>query len=90
MSPYRSDRKADEAGDVPTRRMITHFLTIEDGRLYDYAGFGSDRTPIDSEAKLEALFEGGDDVACSSSIDFPEEHTADPQVLALVALLGRS
>jgi hypothetical protein len=37
------------------------------------------------EAVRARLWRGGDEVFCSSGIDFPDEHTSDPAVLAYCA-----
>ena len=60
------------------------FLTINArGQLVaerDDAGLDAvEITSLDQLAQLA----GGDDVLCSSSVDFPEESTADPGVIAL-------
>jgi hypothetical protein len=66
-----------------------HFLTIEDGKLFDYPNIRTDeRVEVTTHEQLVDIVNNGD-VGCSSSIDFPTEHTTDPAVLALVASLDR-
>ena len=40
---------------------------------------------LDTDAKLDAFLAANPDFFVSSDIDFPEEYTSDPAVLALVA-----
>jgi hypothetical protein len=63
------------------------FLTITGGKLM--AADEPTGTPVEvtTAAELAAVTATTDGVWCSSSIDFPEEHTSDPNVLALVKLL---
>src|SRR5262245_35192122 len=72
------------------------FMTIEDGQLKAYTG-RSDKGLTLTAANYEDFFlkaaaafsiETEDlQLLCSSSIDFPEEFTSDPAVLALVKRL---
>jgi hypothetical protein len=66
------------------------FLTIDKGRLVADVSTVLDGDPswveVTSVEHLAALA-GEDGFVVSSSIDFPEEYTSDPAVLALVAAL---
>ena len=68
---------------------MKHFLTIEDGKLFNYPDIAGDqRVEVTDEAQLLALLNESPWIACSSSIDFPAEYTSDANVLRLVALIG--
>jgi hypothetical protein len=62
--------------------MTTMFLTIEDGRLW------LDNVEVTSLAHYLELVAGAPVVMASSSVDFPEEYTSDPAVLATVAAIN--
>lgn len=57
-----------------------YFLTIEGGALRLYSLRGNEA--VTSLADLSKLT-GGRDFMVSSSVDFPEEATSDPAVIAL-------
>jgi len=63
------------------------FLSIEDGKLvaYDHADHQS---VITTAQDVEVLLRKDEDISRSSSLDFPEEYTTDPMVLALVTYLN--
>jgi hypothetical protein len=65
------------------------FLTIENGRLVvEQDGV---RSVVVDRASMDSLLREAEDndlmVMGSSSLDFPEEYTTDPDVLALVGYL---
>lgn len=69
--------------------MMTHmnntFLTVENNALVAYFG-NNDTVPVVITRENVNLLEG-QDVLCSSSIDFPAEHTTDAAVLTLIGEL---
>jgi hypothetical protein len=63
------------------------FLTIENGQFVAYDN-ADHQTVISTAQELEVLLRRDEDISRSSSLDFPEEYTTDPIVLALVTYLN--
>jgi hypothetical protein len=60
--------------------MNRNFLTIEEGKLVVIFN-DETRRVIETIEQLNDVAEGG--ILCSSTIDFPEEATSDPNVIAM-------
>lgn len=65
--------------------MSKHFLTIENGKLVDYIDRSETPIVVNDMKHLHKLVEGDEDIMCSSSMDFPNEHTHDAAVLDMVS-----
>lgn len=60
------------------------FLTIEGGRLVARVGMLDESvTQIENREHLDSMLLQHDGAMCSSTVDFPEEYTDDPAVIAM-------